>query len=66
MSPKLWNVYCNGKGIGQVTEDNEELARCAALSKFGDEGERATREALQMYVPVGAIYDDDEFSVHRA
>lgn len=32
---KTWNVICEGRHIGTVQEENEVLARCAALSKFG-------------------------------
>lgn len=65
---KLWNVYKNGLGIGQVQEDNEELARCAALSKFGlheDDMEHMTREYIAHIAP-HRIFDDDDFSVRQA
>lgn len=29
-----WNVYVNGKYVGTVHERSEELARCAAWSRF--------------------------------
>lgn len=32
---KTWNVVVDGRCIGSVHEDNEALARCAALSKYG-------------------------------
>lgn len=39
MALKTWNVRVHLKTgsvyLGQVGEENEELARCAALSKFG-------------------------------
>jgi len=39
MAFKNWNVRVHLKegpvDLGQVGEENEELARCAALSKFG-------------------------------
>jgi hypothetical protein len=63
---KEWRVIVRGKDIGSVMESAEPAARCAAISKFGDEGERATREALQCYVPAGVIYEDDDFDVRLA
>ena len=39
--PQSWQVVVHGVGyIGQVTESRESLARCAALSRYGAEGER--------------------------
>ena len=39
MALKNWNVRVHRKSgsidLGQVGEESEELARCAALSKFG-------------------------------
>jgi len=32
---RLWNVRCGGRHLGTVIEESEEMARCAALSKFG-------------------------------
>lgn len=65
---KTWNVLNNstGRDLGQVHEDNEELARCAALSKFGIEGERATVHALDCNPVPRCIYEDDDFSVFEA
>lgn len=65
---KTWNVYKNGLGIGQVQEDNEENARCAALSKFGlheDDMEHMTREHIATLVDF-RIFPDDDFSVRQA
>ncbi len=59
-----WNVVVDGVGyIGTVCETNEELARCAALSKFGEEGERVS--AVNPNRKREAIYEDDEFSVSK-
>lgn len=57
-----WNVTVSGVGIiGTVHEKNEELARCAALSKFGEEGRRPLTGAL----PLPHIYENDDFSVSK-
>ncbi|MEO5774695.1 MAG: hypothetical protein ABIQ32_11340 [Sphingomicrobium sp.] len=32
---KTWNVLVDGHHVGTVHEQNEGLARCAALSRFG-------------------------------
>lgn len=57
---RTWNVKVDGVGIiGTVDEDTEATARCAALSKFGEEGSRPLTGAL----PLPHIYDNDEFSV---
>jgi hypothetical protein len=62
---KTWNVVNNstGQDLGQVHEDNEELARCAALSKYGDEGERSVLRANSRPENKHVIYEDDDFSV---
>lgn len=62
---KTWNVRVRRNGrdltLGQVHERNEELARCAALSRFGiSDDELAAREAQ---VGEGGILPDDEFEV---
>ncbi len=66
---KTWNVYKDdGTPLGQVHEDNEELARCAALSKFGlneDQMEHMTRERIASLVN-HRIMDDEDFSVRQA
>jgi hypothetical protein len=55
---KTWNVVVDGYGyLGSVQETSEELARCAALSKFGEEGNRDWDD------PGPHIYEDDTFSV---
>lgn len=62
---KQWNVsVCrDGKSIvvGQVTEQSETLARCAALARFGvSEAEIASGEAG---APGSAIYPEENFDV---
>jgi hypothetical protein len=53
-----WDVVVNGVGsIGTVMEDNEELARCAAFSKFSQDGDRADKSK--------SIYEDDDISVFK-
>ncbi len=59
-----WQVVVEGVGyIGTVGEKTEELARCAALSKFGEEGER--NSGVNPGRKRDAIYEDDEFSVSK-
>lgn len=65
---KTWNVRVCRDGcvvnLGQVHERNEELARCAALSRFGVGGdELASGEARD---GAEAILPDDDFEVFRA
>ncbi len=57
-----WQVHVEGVGcIGTVHERNESLARCAALSRFGEDGPRAGAGT-----PASRrLYEDDEFSVAR-
>lgn len=65
---KTWNVWTRGYELGQVHEDSEETARCAALSKFGlheDDMEHMTREKIASLLP-HRIFPDDEFSVRQA
>lgn len=58
---KEWTVTVSNVGIiGTVHEDTETLARCAALSKFGEEGKRPLTGAL----PLPHIYENDDFSVN--
>lgn len=62
---RKWNVHVIREGrsqyIGEVNESSEEMARCAALSRFGvgadeiDAGEAGPRRV--------AIYPDDNFEV---
>ena len=68
MGVKQWNVRVMREGqaqhIGQVAEDSEALARCAALSLYGvtedevDAGEVRERGAF--------IYPDEDFEVSPA
>ncbi len=65
---KTWKVWCRGYALGDVQEDTEELARCAALSKFGlheDDMEHMTREKIASLLP-HRIFPDDDFSVSQA
>jgi hypothetical protein len=61
---RAWQVYAyrDGKSqhVGSVGESSEELARCAALSKFG-----ASEEDLPDLDPgrKSVILPDEEFSV---
>lgn len=62
---KTWNVRVHRAGgsthLGQVHEVSEDLARCAALSKFGisdDETDLGTARA--------GIYPADDFDVSPA
>ncbi|MDO9164893.1 MAG: hypothetical protein Q7U13_02180 [Rhodoferax sp.] len=65
---RKWNVQVIREGrshyIGEVNESSEEMARCAALSRFGvgadeiDAGEAPPRCV--------AIYPDDNFEVSPA
>jgi len=64
-----WHVYVEGVGyIGTVMEDAEDLARLAAIWKYGaiDEDEDGV---LLDERPAGdtsrKIFNDDEFSVRR-
>lgn len=64
MAMQNWTVHVSGIGaIGSVQEDGEDNARCAALSKYGEEGERVS--AVNPGRKRDAIYEDDEFSVSR-
>ncbi|UCV01838.1 hypothetical protein [Dechloromonas denitrificans] len=57
---KTWNVICEGRHIGTVQEENEVLARCAALSKFGvSEEEFAEMESHErsFSIPPWADFD---------
>ncbi len=65
---KAWNVRVFREGrpvmIGQVSERNEALARCAALHKFGvSDDELAMREWSREGL---AIRPDDDFEVSPA
>jgi len=70
ISMKEWNVHVEGVGyIGTVQEEDEELARCAALYKFSEEGGRPNKgvEFYEVgedtYLKSMRIYENDEFSV---
>lgn len=54
-----------GKCIGSVTENSEDNARCAALSKYGEQGERYSRVNPGRQQQ-DAIFEDDEFDVRPA
>ena len=57
-----WQIHVTGVGcIGTVHERNDTLARCAALSRYGEDGPRASTEACTLK----RIYEDDEFSVAK-
>jgi hypothetical protein len=65
---KQWNVWvCRDRHsvlIGQVTEQGETLARCAALSRFGvSEDEIAAGEVQSQG---SAIYPNENFEVSPA
>lgn len=62
---KRWSVYVRRQGrsqhIGEVSECDEALARCAALSQYGvGDDEIVAGEGPS---PERAIYPDDEFDV---
>lgn len=65
---KTWNVRVVRDGraihIGQVDEDTEALARCAALSRFGLSEQEV--EADGAGVRRAAIYPDEDFEVSTA
>ena len=64
MAMKTWNVRVHLKTgsvhLGQVGEENEELARCAALSKFGIHEEDDADPSRR------GIRGDDDFDVSPA
>lgn len=65
---RRWNVYVIREGrwqcIGEVSESSEEMARCAALSRFGfGEDEIDAGDAPPRRV---AIYPDEDFEVSPA
>lgn len=74
MKTHEWRVVVDGIGdIGSVVEESEELARCAALSKYGEEGDRPVQAqsmlegaAWPKRVQTSAIFEDDSFSVFPA
>jgi len=64
MPLKTWNVRVHLKtgsvSLGQVAESSEELARCAALSKFGIPDDEDTDPDCR------GIREEDEFDVSPA
>lgn len=60
-----WNVYDEGEHIGTVSEDTEELARCAALSKYGISAEEFEAQDAAGS-PVKGIPPDWDFHVAPA
>lgn len=62
---KAWNVRVHRpdgtKHLGQVHEANEELARCAALSKFGVSEDETEECGLR-----AGIHECDDFDVSLA
>ncbi len=72
---KTWNVVVHRKAqpgwavdLGQVHEDNETLARCAALHKYSiaDDEDPADIEQLPHGQGPRGILSDEEFSVFPA
>ena len=63
-----WRVVVHTAGvgdIGSVVETDEELARCAALSKFGVRAESEAEEERGQSTQ-RLIFLDDEFDVRPA
>ena len=57
-----WQIHVTGVGcISTVHERNDTLARCAALSRYGEDGLRVNADARMSK----RIYEDDEFSVAK-
>jgi len=60
----IWNVRVHTPAglidLGQVSEDTEDLARCAALAQFGIPDDEDTNPARR------GIRCDDDFEVTRA
>lgn len=62
---KEWRVVVHFVGdIGSVVEKDEELARCAALHKYGEEGLRP--KVFCSDRPENKLYEDDTFDVRPA
>lgn len=61
-----WNVYVERNGrshyLGEVDESTEELARCAALSKFAIDDDEMWEMLFGKQAREG-IFSNDEFSV---
>jgi hypothetical protein len=68
MDMKTWNVRVVRAGravhVGQVSESNESLARCAALSQYGVSEEELAEEGGCRRC--SAIYSDEDFDVSPA
>lgn len=68
MSVMQWNVRVMRQGqaqhIGQVAEDCEALARCAALSLYGVTEDEV--DAGEVCVRGASIYPDEDFEVSPA
>lgn len=66
---KTWNVHLTRQQktfpLGQVQENTEALARCAALSKYGVADDDEFIEVDEVNGVLG-IKSDDEFSVTPA
>ena len=62
---RTWNVYAEGEYIGTVSEATEELARCAALSKFGISAEEFEAQDAAGS-PIKGIPPDWDFHVTLA
>jgi hypothetical protein len=60
-----WNVYLYREGrskyLGEVSERNEVLARCAALSRFGVSEDEIAAEDVRLRSE--AIHPGDDFEV---
>lgn len=68
---KTWNVVVNRHvpvHLGQVHEDNETLARCAALHKFGIADDEDSADIGQLPDGQGprGILSDEDFNVYPA
>lgn len=65
---RKWNVHVIREGrsqyIGEVNESSEEMARCAALSRFGVGADEIN--AGEAPPRCEAIYPDDNFEVSPA
>ncbi len=58
MKNREWRVVVEGVGdIGSVIEDGEDNARCAALSRFSEDGDRPRGDTS------AHIFENDDFSV---
>lgn len=60
---KTWAVRKQGYHIGSVSEETEDLARCAALHLYGMTEEEIEAEGLRR-APWNRIGPDDDFEVY--